>query len=127
MGFTRHEECFLGMVSKEFAAVKMVILRIAGLGAPHRSDLIIVVICPEEDLVKLLNEYGCGGVFHQQEIGNFTARKGIYLGLGPRFPVYFCPGYGCVQTWGAQEAPRLGRFESKEQHADRGKRNLGVD
>ena len=47
------------MVSKEFAAVKMVILRIAGLGAPHRSDLRIVVICPEEDLIKLLNELGC--------------------------------------------------------------------
>ena len=22
--------------------------------------------------------------------------RGIYLGLGPRFPVYFCPGYGCL-------------------------------
>jgi hypothetical protein len=32
------------MVSKEFAAVKMVILGIAGLDVPHRSDLIIVVI-----------------------------------------------------------------------------------
>ena len=66
--------------------------------------------------------------------------RGIYLGFGPRFPVYFCPGYGCLfEKWETYDIYSIFRLAGPKKHQDwvglkvrssmrtGGKRNLGVD